>query len=383
MTVKKTLFKSIASVLVLGAIYGTGVYYTGKTVDNHLANLNNYAQGLVSNELVANSIEFKYEPIEKGFFTDSGKIFIKDKQSGLFTFVLVNVNKGFLNASIDFDLHKLLEKLIKQDSIINLDLSTVNCASSINYNAITSRGSLDIDFKGNYIDNTHPALDLKAEVDFNTDEEIKSKLKVSNLDLTNMASLGSISYESSFVGFSELKDFAYTKLSIEDFYTHGFSSRNADLELRAHNRHRNGNFDLNFKLTGDNLMDYITDFDFDVMIKSLSIPVFRKAAKGNLDSPMEILSTVKEIDVAKANATLGQIVGLFYGVRDLEKLPLESSGHVDLDTTVEPMKVDGEITVKTTGEAKGNPFFVNVGDEYRSVIRFDGKNLYVNNHSMF
>jgi hypothetical protein len=375
---KKSVLFGAGAVVLASAVYVGGVYYTG-------VKINEYLNGIENNETITKQIN-QYLPGAKvsckvdddSFFSEKGNFTIAFEDETLN--IPFTINKGFGSANTVIDTAKFEEMIAKNDSIKfapNTVKADLEFDSSVFSSKIKAHGAL----KADYLDNTKGALDSALNIDINSDEDVVSHLNIKNLQDGKSFSVKEIEMSGNMQGITDIKSFGNSSLIIKGFEAMPYKFDNLKLTSKAVNQTKEGDFDMNVTLSGDDLFGYLMNYDIDLTVSKFNTDVIEQLSQSaDTDkSYQELFKSVNSLAINKLNGKVGKIVAFFTGIQNVDQFNLTSSGKFEWNLEEGMDSLKGMLTVKSDSNKNAEQFFVEGEDgSYESALSIENGRLMVN-----
>lgn len=366
---KKVVIAGVSVLALAVAGYFAGVYYTGVKTSQMLSS----TKEVVANYSQTNHIDFKasYEEVEHGFFTDHGKFIVEYK--GEQKEIKADVNKGFLNAQIDFDTEALVTALSRNEAFVK---ESISAEANVKANAFSSDVEFALNAKADYQDATKKSFNTAVNISVTGDEKVVSSINIDSLDFEDIY-VGNISVNSQATGLKKIENLGNGKIVLSDIRTKLFDSKTLSLEFNSFDYDKDGNFKENIKLYGDNL-NYMKDYNIDVTLSPLNINKIYEASQKENNNSYEAFNSISNIDIAHLDLTLNRDFGMFIGVRDLDKLPLTSKGSFTVGEPGNFRSVNGSLEINSISNNGAEQFIKEKDGKFVALIEVQNGKVFLN-----
>ncbi len=374
----KLIVGGISAVILLGAVYVGGVYYTGIKVTEQLEKVDSMVASNSQVQSAVPGLKLEYKEQNSSLFSKSGVMALSypDEDGKTQSFEIpVFINNGFASSTItlnskNFNLDLDIEAL-------KLDKNSQQFDVKVTASRFSDNVHIDGNFTSKYENAEFGTLSAKLLSDITTDEHIHTNLLLSNLKNTE-GSLDTLKVESRMQGFSRITDIGESRIEIEGLNAGLNSFKNMIFTANSANKDKNGNFDLNMTLKGDNLAGYAYDYDIDVTLSSLNVNDFNSYYEKGEKSAVNLFKNLNHLDIRKLDCRLSPVLGAFIGLPDLDKVKLNSSGKFDWDVKLGFDSVVGTLTVGADTNKNLERFFVEKDGKYQAVLKLENSRLFIN-----
>ncbi len=374
----KLVLFSAGAVVIAAAVYAGGVYYTGVKV-------NEYLSGIENNETISKQLSY-YLPgsnlsckVDKdSFFTEQGSFILSVEDESVK--IPFTINKGFGSAKTIIGTDEFVS-LVEKNDAIKFAPNTVNADlefdSSVFSSKIKGHGRLQADYQ----DNSKGKLDSVLDVDLTSDENVISHLNIRNLQDGKSFSVKEIDMSGNMQGITDLKSIGNSSVVIKGFEAMPYKFDNLKLTSQAVNQTKEGDFDMNITLSGDDLFGYLQNYDIDLTLSKFNTDVLEKASQNAAvddGSYHEVLKSLNSLTVNKLNGRVGKIVAFFTGIQNVDQFNLTSGGKFtwNLEEGMDSLK--GNLTVKSDSNKNAEQFFVEKNGAFESELAIENGRLTVN-----
>lgn len=374
----KLVLFSAGAVVIAAAVYAGGVYYTGVKV-------NEYLSGIENNETISKQLSY-YLPgsnlsckVDKdSFFTEQGSFILSVEDESVK--IPFTINKGFGSAKTIIGTDEFVSLVEKNDAIKfapNTVKADLEFDSSVFSSKIKGHGRL----QAYYQDNSKGKLDSVLDVDLTSDENVISHLNIRNLQDGKSFSVKEIDMSGNMQGITDLKSIGNSSVVIKGFEAMPYKFDNLKLTSQAVNQTKEGDFDMNITLSGDDLFGYLQNYDIDLTLSKFNTDVLEKASQNAAvddGSYHEVLKSLNSLTVNKLNGRVGKIVAFFTGIQNVDQFNLTSGGKFtwNLEEGMDSLK--GNLTVKSDSNKNAEQFFVEKNGAFESELAIENGRLTVN-----
>ena len=374
----KLVLFSAGAVVIAAAVYAGGVYYTGVKV-------NEYLSGIENNETISKQLSY-YLPgsnlsckVDKdSFFTEKGSFILSVEDESVK--IPFTINKGFGSAKTIIGTDEFVSLVEKNDAIKfapNTVKADLEFDSSVFSSKIKGHGRLQADYQ----DNSKGKLDSVLDVDLTSDENVISHLNIRNLQDGKSFSVKEIDMSGNMQGITDLKSIGNSSVVIKGFEAMPYKFDNLKLTSQAVNQTKEGDFDMNITLSGDDLFGYLQNYDIDFTLSKFNTDVLEKASQNAAvddGSYQEVLKSLNSLTVNKLNGRVGKIVAFFTGIQNVDQFNLTSGGNFtwNLEEGMDSLK--GNLTVKSDSNKNAEQFFVEKNGAFESELAIENGRLTVN-----
>lgn len=374
----KFIIAGISAVLLVGGVYVGGVYYTGVVVHKHCAEIGGSIAKKPQLQSVVPGLSLEYSRLNNSLFSESGKIVISFPSEDGKTQnieIPININNGFFNSTISLN----PDNFNLDVDLDNFELDKNSQKLNMLFNISVLSKTLDIagDFTANYENSSFGVFTAKLNSKIDSNENINTELKFLNLK-NSEGSLDSLDITTRMQGLNEIKDVGDSKIVVEGFNAGLNSFKTMTFTSKAVNKDKNGKFDLNLTLSGDNLAGYAYDYNIDVVLSSLNVNDFNHYYAKDMKNATSLVSNLKHLDINKLDCRLAPIIGAFVGIPELDKVKLSSYGKFDWDVKLGLDSVSGSLTVNADTNKNLERFMVEKDGKYQAVIKLEKNRLFVN-----
>jgi hypothetical protein len=374
----KLVLFSAGAVVIAAAVYAGGVYYTGVKV-------NEYLSGIENNETISKQLSY-YLPgsnlsckVDKdSFFTEQGSFILSVEDESVK--IPFTINKGFGSAKTIIGTDEFVSLVEKNDAIKfapNTVKADLEFDSSVFSSKIKGHGRLQADYQ----DNSKGKLDSVLDVDLTSDENVISHLNIRNLQDGKSFSVKEIDMSGNMQGITDLKSIGNSSVVIKGFEAMPYKFDNLKLTSQAVNQTKEGDFDMNITLSGDDLFGYLQNYDIDFTLSKFNTDVLEKASQNAAvddGSYQDVLKSLNSLTVNKLNGRVGKIVAFFTGIQNVDQFNLTSGGKFtwNLEEGMDSLK--GNLTVKSDSNKNAEQFFVEKNGAFESELAIENGRLTVN-----
>jgi hypothetical protein len=374
----KLVLFSAGAVVLASAVYVGGVYYTG-------VKINEYLNGIENNETISKQINY-YLPGSKvtckvdadSFFEEQGNFFLSYEDEKVK--IPFTISKGFGSAKTKIGTEEFVAFVEKNDAIKfapNTVKADLEFDSSVFSSKIKGHGSL----KADYLDNSKGKLDSVLNVDVTSDEDVITNLNIKNLQDGKSFSVKEIEMTGNMQGITDIKNIGNSSVIVKGFEAMPYKFDNLKLTSKAVNQTKDGDFDMNITLSGDDLFGYLMNYDIDFTLSKFNTNVLEKVSQNAAiddSSYQEILKSINSLTVNKLNGKVGKIVAFFTGIQNVDQFNLTSGGKFtwNLEEGMESLK--GKLTVKSDSNKNAEQFFVEKDGSFESELAIENGRLTVN-----
>ena len=182
-------------------------------------------------------------------------------------------------------------------------------------------------------------------------------------------------------GITDIKSFGNSSLIIKGFEAMPYKFDNLKLTSKAVNQTKEGDFDMNVTLSGDDLFGYLMNYDIDLTVSKFNTDVIEQLSQSaDTDkSYQELFKSVNSLAINKLNGKVGKIVAFFTGIQNVDQFNLTSSGKFEWNIEEGMDSLKGMLTVKSDSNKNAEQFFVEGEDgSYESALSIENGRLMVN-----
>ncbi len=374
----KLIIGGISAIVLVGAIYVGGVYFTGVKVSEHLQDLDNNVQKNAQIQAALPGLKVTYQEENSSLFSKTGKVHLSlpdDDGSVNEALVPLFINNGFLNTKISLDADKF-DLDLNVDELLPLDKNSQKLNAYVEGSLISSKVKCVADVSAAYTDKNYGALTLNFEADIDGDENIEFNSNLKNIK-SHDGNLEQAELTSKMKGFENIVDLGESRIVLKGLNAGIYNFKSMEFTSKAVNKQKDGKFDLNMSLKGDSLMGYLYDYDVEVTLASLNINDFNQDSKREEDLA-KLISNLHHLEVHKLNCRPAQIVGFYTGIAEIEKLKLTSSGAFDWDVKSGFDSLKGQLVINADSNKNMERFFVEKNGKFESVIKVENNRFFVN-----
>ncbi len=374
----KLVLFSAGAVVLASAVYLGGVYYTGVKV-------NEYLNGIENNQTISKQLNY-YLPGSNVSCKVDADSFFAEQGNFILTFedetvkIPFTIKKGFGSAKTVIGTDDFVSFVEKND-VIKFAPNTVKANlefdSSVFSSKIQGHGSL----KADYQDNSKGKLDSVLDIDLTSDEDVITHLNIKNLQDDKSFSVKEIEMSGNMQGLTDLKSIGNSSVIVNGFEARPYKFDNLKLTSKAINQTKEGDFDMNITLSGDDLFGYLMNYDIDFTLSKFNTNVLEKVSQNvatDENAYQELLKSLNSLTVNKLNGRVGKIVAFFTGVQNVDQFNLTSSGKFTWNMEEGMDSLKGSLTVKSDSNKNAEQFFVEKNGAFESELSIENGRLTVN-----
>lgn len=372
----KTLVGALtAGVLVCGGIYAGGVALTGLKVDDLLSDLDStvhsssYTQSLFEND---NVIFVKHD---SSFFKETGVVLIEGDAGTLR--LPVEIEKGFLNASVSIDGNAFKEAFLSKSNM-PLDKDSASFEIRGSYSALRRKANVSFRGHSDYVGNSFRPFDIDFTSTIEDSGAGDFKVYITNCHFYDDVHVGSLKFTSNFKPESDFVIFDTTELNAREFKADNFFIGSLDLMMASENVDDSGSFDLNIKANGESLLDHINNYNIDLTVGRLNVHALEES-RGDKQKLLEALLNASYLKINHLDGNPGEVLGSYFGIKDLDKLNLTSEGKFDFIGVYIFKKIRGNLVIKADKKPDDNGMlFVKKNGEYVCELTVKDTKIFIN-----
>lgn len=374
----KLVLFSAGAVVLASAVYVGGVYYTGVKINEYLNSIeNNLTISKQLNYYLPDS-KVMCKVDEDSFFSEKGSFLLSVADEGIK--IPFTIKKGFGSAKTVIETEQF-EDLVENNDVIKFAKDSVKANlefdSSVFSSKINGHGSLEADYQ----DTSKGKLDSVINVDITKNEEVFTHINIKNLQDGKNFSIKEIEQSGNMQGITDLKNIGNSTVIVKGFEAMPYRFDNLKFASKAVNQTKDGDFDLNITLSGDDLFGYLMNYDVDLTLSKFNTNVLEKisqSASSEDGSYQELLKSLNTLNVNKLNGRVGKIVAFFTGVPEVDKFNLTSGGQFTWNFEEGMESLKGNLTIKSDSNKNAEQFFVEKDGGYESALSIENGRLMVN-----
>lgn len=246
------------------------------------------------------------------------------------------------------------------------------------YSALRRKANVSFRGHSDYVGNSIRPFDIDFTSTIEDSGAGDFKVYITNCHFYDDVHVGSLKFTSNFKPESDFVIFDTTELNAREFKADNFYIGSLDFMMASENVDDSGSFDLNIKANGESLLDYINNYNIDLTVGRLNVHALEES-RGDKQKLLEALLNASYLKINHLDGNPGEVLGSYFGIKDLDKLNLTSEGQFDFIGVYIFKKIRGNLVIKTDKKPDDNGMlFVEKNGEYVCELTVKDTKIFIN-----